>query len=269
MTDRHTEFSGSIPEKYERHLGPLFFVPYAADLARRIRLPEGGRLLELACGTGIATAALRAALPASPEIVATDLNDAMLDFARRERGALPGVAFRKADASDLPFEDAEFDAVVCQFGVMFFPDKDRAAREVARVLKPGGRYAFSVWDSLEGNPIAKIATQTISRILGGSPSFFEIPFGYHETGAIRETLWKCGFADIQFATVEHAVEHPSAREIAPGFVEASPAVHEIRERASAPLEEISEAVVVALRDAFGDAPLRTELRAIVVSARRP
>ena len=167
MADTHGEFVGSIPETYDAHLGPLLFEHYAADLAERVTVPPGGRILELACGTGIATARLRAALPEGVEIVATDLNEAMLDYARNKRGDLPNLRYQVADALDLPFEDGSFDAVACQFGVMFFPDKAAGAREAARVLKPGGAYAFNVWDSLDRNPAIKVAQDTISRFFDG------------------------------------------------------------------------------------------------------
>jgi ubiquinone/menaquinone biosynthesis C-methylase UbiE len=152
MTGAHSEFVGSIPEIYDEHLGPLLFEHYAADLAARVTVPVGSRVLELACGTGIATDRLRAALPDEVAIVATDLNEAMLDLARNKRGNLANVQYQVVDALDLPFEDGSFDAVVCQFGVMFFPDKAACAREAARALKPGGAYTFNVWDSLDRNP---------------------------------------------------------------------------------------------------------------------
>ncbi len=194
MTDTHIEFVGSIPEIYDRHLGPLLFEHYAADLAGRVTVPPGGRVLELACGTGIATERLRAALPEDVEIVATDLNEAMLDLARSKRGNLANVHYQVADALDLPFEDGSFDAVVCQFGVMFFPDKAAGAREAARVLKPGGTYVFNVWDSLDRNPVIKVAQDTISGFFDGDPpTFLSIPFGYHALDPITVLLQDAGF----------------------------------------------------------------------------
>jgi ubiquinone/menaquinone biosynthesis C-methylase UbiE len=270
MSDTHTEFVGSIPEIYDEHLGPFLFEHYAADLAKRVTVPSGGRVLELACGTGIATERLRAALPDRVEIVATDLNEAMLDLARTKRGGMAMVHYQVADALDLPFEDGGFDAVVCQFGVMFFPDKAAGAREAARVLKPGGIYAFNVWDSLDRNPAIKIAQDTIGGFFDGDPpTFLSIPFSYHALDPIAALLRDAGFGAIDISVVPAVVERPSARDVARGTVEGNPGIHEIHARATAPAEEIVEAVAAALRENFGDAPLRTPLQAIVMTAHKP
>ncbi|HEX7952510.1 MAG TPA: class I SAM-dependent methyltransferase, partial [Burkholderiales bacterium] len=146
-------FAGSIPKLYDSHLVPLIFAPYASDLAERLRSRRISRLLEIAAGTGVVTRALAAALPDSAAIVATDLNQAMLDQAARV-GTKRAVEWRQADAMQLPFEDASFDAVVCQFGVMFFPDKPKAFAEARRVLRPGGLFLFNVWDSIAENEFA-------------------------------------------------------------------------------------------------------------------
>ena len=270
MTAAHTQFVGSIPEKYDEHLGPLFFEYYAADLARRVAAASPDRVLETACGTAISTEFLRRALPREVEIVATDLNEPMLEFAREKRGTLANVRFEQADALDLPFDDETFDAVVCQFGLMFYPDKAAGIAEAARVLKPGGLFAFNVWDSLERNPIARVAHDTIGGFFESDPPvFFLTPFGYHAIDPIKTLLQVAGFAALEIAVVPTTVAPPSAGQLAIGFVEGAPIVQDILERATAPPETIIEAVAEAFREAFGDAPLRTPLQAIVVTARRP
>ena len=133
MSDTDKVFAGSIPKLYETHLVPLIFEPYAADLAKRLGSQRISRVLEIAAGTGVVTRALAATLTADVSIVATDLNQAMLDQAAAV-GTVRTVEFRQADALALPFGDGEFDAVVCQFGVMFFPDKAKAFSEARRVL---------------------------------------------------------------------------------------------------------------------------------------
>jgi SAM-dependent methyltransferase len=143
MPNNNVAFVGSIPENYDRYLGPVLFEPYAADIARRLNLPDDGSVLEIACGTGIVTRQLRQQLPPTVKIVATDLNEAMMNYARQKFGADENIEWRQADATELPFEDRSCDAVVCQFGLMFMPDKARAATEAFRVLKPGGRFAVS------------------------------------------------------------------------------------------------------------------------------
>jgi len=163
MANTDAAFVGSVPEMYTRYMGPMFFEPYAADMASRLRDTISGRLLETACGTGILTRALAAALPSSVAITATDLNEPMLDFAKLQPGG-ERVQWRQTDAQNLPFPDDTFDVVVCQFGVMFFPDKPRAYREVFRVLKPGGRFLFSVWDRIETNDLGFVVHKAVMKI---------------------------------------------------------------------------------------------------------
>jgi ubiquinone/menaquinone biosynthesis C-methylase UbiE len=269
MTSKHAQFVGSIPEIYEEHLGPLLFRHYARDLARRVDGRSSRRVLETACGTGISTEYLREALPDDGEIVATDLSEPMLEFARSRRTNLPNVRFEIADACSLPFPDGSFDAVVCQFGVMFFPDKERAMVEARRVLRAGGQLIFNVWDSLSRNPVPRIAHQTIAGFFDGeAPTFLLTPFGYHETDPIVDLLDRVGFESIDVEKVPTVVERPSARSLAIGLVEGNPGIIEIRERASAGSDEIVEAVAQAIREELGDDPVRCPLEAIVVSARR-
>lgn len=156
------DFAGSIPASYDRYLGPLLFRPYAADLAARLAAEPCTRALELAAGTGIVTAEAARALPTT-RIVATDISPAMLDVAAGRQDT-SGVEFRVADAQDLPFDDGSFDAVFCQFGVMFLPDRARAYGEMRRVLRPGGRLLFSVWDSIEHSPIPATVEAALGRV---------------------------------------------------------------------------------------------------------
>ena len=152
-------FTGSIPALYERYMVPLLFVPYAEDLAARAKALAPRRLLEIAAGTGVVTRVLAASLPATA-ITATDLNEAMLDFAITKLTARH-VTWRPADGQALPFPDASFDMVVCQFGIMFFPDRVRGFREARRVLAPGGRYLFSVWADLGANDFPEAITEAL------------------------------------------------------------------------------------------------------------
>ncbi|HLW13061.1 MAG TPA: class I SAM-dependent methyltransferase, partial [Casimicrobiaceae bacterium] len=143
-------FAGSIPEIYDTLLVPLIFEPYAADLARRLAEQPLHRILEIAAGTGVVTRAMARALPPDVSITATDLNAQMIDRARAV-GTVRNVEWRPADAINLPFGDGTFDAVVCQFGAMFFPDKQKAFSEARRVLRAGGSLLFNVWDRIEEN----------------------------------------------------------------------------------------------------------------------
>jgi SAM-dependent methyltransferase len=194
MLDADKVFTGSIPKLYDSHLVPLIFEPYAADLVPRLGGMASGRLLEVAAGTGVVTRALASALPASVEIVATDLNQAMLEQASA-RGTQRPVEWRQADALQLPFDDATFDAVVCQFGVMFFPEKAKAFAEARRVLRQGGRFIFNVWDRIGENDFAQTVTAALEAFFPADPPRFlaRIPHGYHDRRAIAQDLADGGF----------------------------------------------------------------------------
>jgi ubiquinone/menaquinone biosynthesis C-methylase UbiE len=270
MSDRSAAFEGSIPEIYDQHLGPVMFPVYATDLAGRISVADGGRVLEMAGGTGISTRKLRDILATSVAIVATDLNEPMLEVARKKFAAGENITFQPADATSLPFEDGEFDAVICQFGVMFFPDKAVAFNQVMRVLKPGGAFAFNVWDDETHNPAAARVADTIMGFLPeGTANFFKVPFGFNDEKVIRELLQGAGFVDIAIETRPIEAEAESAVHLARGFVQGNPIVLDIRDNPDINEEEVVEAVAAALREIGGDNPMRATLQAKVITARRP
>ena len=264
-------FVDSVPEIYDRHLGPLFFGQYARDLATRVSARErpGARVLEIAAGTGILTEQLAQLLPADAAIVATDLNPPMLAVAQKRLQGHPSAArieWREADATTLPFPDGSFDAVVCQFGVMFFPDKPRAASETHRVLAPGGRWLFNVWGSLDENPIARIAHATITAYFSDDPpQFYKVPFSMHDAERTRELVAGAGFSDVSVIPVRFTAEAPSARHAAIGLVRGNPILAAIEERGTVGADEIIEAVAAALARELGDGPMRAPMLAYVVS----
>ena len=262
-------FAGSIPSLYEQYLGPLLFGPYAEETASRLRGLTRGRILETAAGTGIVTRAMVEALPADVGIMATDLNQAMLDLAATRLQA-SNVSWRQADAQALPFEDAAFDAVVCQFGVMFFPDKAAGYREALRVLKPGGRFLFVVWNRLEANPVSKTVSDTVAQLFPDDPPrFFQrVPFGYFDPDRIRGELQQAGFEDAAIETVEKVSRAPSSREPAIGLCQGTPLRGEIETRAPGRLDEITGKVADAVAAQFGPSSVENRMSALVVSARR-
>ena len=182
-------FAGSIPDLYESHLVPLIFEPFAEDLARRVAARRPARILEIAAGTGAVTRALAAHLPEPASIVATDLNPGMLATAARIGTSRP-VQWRPADAQKLPFGDGEFDAVVCQFGVMFFPDKPGAFAEMRRVLARGGALFFNVWDRIEENELADTVAHALAAMFPDDPPRFmaRTPHGHHDRAGTRRQL---------------------------------------------------------------------------------
>lgn len=267
----HSQFVGSIPEVYDRHLGPLLFEFSAADLAERIarRAPDARKILEVACGTGISTLHLWRTLHEDTTILATDLNPAMLEYARDSRGSMKNVLFQQADAQNLDLEDCAFDALVCQFGIMFFTDKPAAFSEFARVLKPGSTLAFNVWGSLGENPVAAIAHETISGFFTNNPpKFLTTPFGFNEIDPIQRLLTDAGFEKVEVATVEATVERPSALSVARGFVEGNPGILEIQERATADAEDIVIAVAEAIELVYGREKLQVPLKETTFVATR-
>jgi ubiquinone/menaquinone biosynthesis C-methylase UbiE len=214
--NQHARFIGSIPENYDRGLGPVLFKSWADDISQRVASCNPKNVLELAAGTGIVTRQLRNVLPADCDLVATDLNQPMLEVAKRKFHVNEKVSFEQADAMDLGYENARFDLAVCQFGVMFFPDKERSHAQVRRVLKPGGEYLFTLWDSWEANPFAKVVHETIARFFPNDPpGFYKVPYAYHDAEVIRSAALKAGFDEV---TVER-LETPSRIESARGFAQ--------------------------------------------------
>src|ERR1700675_1893325 len=205
MSNRDTDriFAGSIPELYETYLVPLIFEPYAVDLVNRLASRPLTRVLEIAAGTGVVTRTLASLLPESVSIVATDLNQPMLDLASAVGTKRP-VEWRQADAMQLPFRDETFDAVICQFGVMFFPEKPKAFAEARRVLKPGGVFIFNVWDRIRSDEFADTVTTALQSLFPVDPPLFlaRTPHGYYDRPTIERDLADGGFTAVpQITTV--------------------------------------------------------------------
>jgi SAM-dependent methyltransferase len=270
MDDADKTFAGSMPEIYDSYLVPLIFEPYALDLAARVARQPPAHLLELAAGTGAVTRRLALELPASTAIVATDLNQPMIDRANAKGAARP-ILWRQADALELPFPDASFDCVVCQFGVMFFPDKTRAFAEARRVLRPGGRLLFNTWDRLETNEFTATVNAALANMFRDDPPSFmaRIPHGYFDYDRIRRDLAAGGFA--RPATLE-AVEAQS-RAAAPripavGFCQGTPLRNEIEARPGGSVGAATDAAERALSERFGAGAITGRIRAHVVSVVR-
>ncbi|MEO5773831.1 MAG: methyltransferase domain-containing protein [Sphingomicrobium sp.] len=266
MSSSDTAFAGSIPALYDSNLGPLLFEPYAQEVARRAALLSPKRILETAAGTGILTQALHRACPEA-EIVATDLNQAMLDVAAARISA-DKVSFRQADAQDLPFDDDIFDLVVCQFGIMFFPDKVRGNAEARRVLRDGGRYMLVIWDRLDRNPVSQLVHDSVARLYPNDPPGFlaRTPFGYANPALIEHDLLAAGFSDIQFKTVPLKSYRTSPREAAVGLVLGCPLKAEIEERDPDGLGVAADAASHALEQLVKGETFDSDLSAHIVTA---
>ena len=268
MSEINIRFAGTIPELYDRHLGPVIFEPYAADLARRVAAVQpDGLVLETACGTGILTQQLRTQRSSTAHLVATDLNEPMLAYARTKLGEGTQIEWKQADAAALPFPPASFAAVVCQFGLMFVPDKSAAFREARRVLMESGLLAFNVWDSLEHNPFGRIAHDTIAGFFPADPpTFYQVPFGFHDAEILRQLLAGHGFSQVAIERVTLEAHSPSAHSFAVGLVKGNPVSNAIQER-GLPFDPIVEAVAAALVQVGGNNPFRSTMQALVFTAR--
>ena len=266
MAEIDKAFAGAIPALYDRYLGPLIFEPYARDLAARLAGTEG-RILETAAGTGIVTRALVRTLPPGIDIVATDLNQPMLDHAAQKLDA-PQVTWRQANAMSLPFENAGFDAVVCQFGAMFFPDKPAGFAEARRVLKPGGRFLFSVWDRIEENEITAVVSAAIAAAFPADPPDFmaRTPHGYYDKDRIRDELLGVGFTHIGIETVTMRSRAATPADPATGLCQGTPLRLEIEARDASRLGEMTELAAQALVRHFGDGPIDGRMQAHVITA---
>jgi len=262
-----TVFAGSLPQVYQSHLVPLIFQPYAEDLARRLATRPVSRVLEVAAGTGVVTRALLTALPDHVSIVASDLNQAMLDQAAAIGTRRP-VEWRRADAMALPFEDDGFDAVVCQFGVMFFPEKAKAFAEARRVLRPGGRFLFNAWDRIEENEFADVVTMALATVFPGDPPRFmaRTPHGYADRATIEQDLARGGFAgSAELVTLPARSRADSPRIPAIGFCQGTPLRNEIEARDPAGLGHATAVATDAVARRFGAGAVEAKIQAHVVS----
>ena len=270
MSNVDRVFAGSIPQLYERLLVPLIFQPYAKDLAARVHLLRPSSVLEIAAGTGAVTRQLARELATDARIVATDLNQAMLDQAGAIGTARP-VEWRQADAMQLPFPDDTFDVVVCQFGAMFFPDRAKAFSETRRVLRPGGHYIFNVWDRIEENEFADVVTRALEEVFPDDPPRFlaRTPHGYHDRSVIGRDVLGGGFGEPPaITTVTARSRAESARIPAIAYCEGTPLRSEIEQRSPSGLQRATDTAANALAARFGSGAVDGKIQAHVVSVRR-
>jgi len=268
MSGQDAHFAGSIPSTYDELLGPLMFAPYGEDLAARVARFGAKTVLEVASGTGVVTRALDRALAAGVRIVATDLNEAMLEVARRSPSAR--VKWQQADAQRLPFGDAEFDAVVCQFGYMFPPDKQACFREARRVLTPGGRLLFNMWGPLEKNELTETVGRSVAAAFPTDPPAFltRTPFAFHDAAFLRSELERAGFTSVEVETVDKVTRADSAEQAAMGVCMGTPLRSEIEARDASRLQAVTDGAAAALVARFGKAPFDNRMSAVVVTAQR-
>jgi SAM-dependent methyltransferase len=270
MPESDLRFAGAIPEVYDTCLVPMIFAPYAEDLAQRIAGASPVAVLETAAGTGALTRALAPLLAGDCRYVVTDLNQPMLEYARGRQPADPRLAWQQADAMRLPFEDAAFDIVCCQFGAMFLPDRVAGYGEARRALRPGGRLVFNVWDRIEENVFTDVAAAAVAAVFPDDPPDFfrRLPHGYHAVERIRADIAAAGFAAVEIETVERESVAATPELAAIALCQGTPLRSEIEARGGPSLEQTTRRAAQALAASFGPGPIRGKIQAHVVTASR-
>jgi ubiquinone/menaquinone biosynthesis C-methylase UbiE len=268
MLETDKLFAGSIPENYDRYMVPLIFEPFAADLARRAASLSPGAVLEIAAGTGVVTRALAPKLSPGASYVVTDLNQPMLDYAASLQPPDSRITWRQADALALPFEDAVFDLVCCQFGAMFFPDRTSAYREAGRVLKPGGHFLFNVWDRIEENVFADEVTNALAEMFPNDPPRFlaRTPHGYHDTALIRSELGDAGFSGVVIETKAEQSRAASPRIPAMAYCQGTVLRTEIEARDAGKLQAATDYAAAAIAYRHGSGEVAAKIQAHIIVA---
>ncbi len=262
-------FVGSIPSNYDRYMRPLIFEPYAHDLVERIQKLHPKNILETAAGTGVVTALMAKNLRAGDTLVATDINGTMMEVAKKAI-INPAITFQQTDATALPFASDSFDVVVCQFGVMFFPNKLQGYKEAFRVLRKGGTFIFNVWDKLELNELAAVCNATVATMFPNAPPNFmaTTPHGYYNVEEIKATLAEAGFKNMTAQILPKRSRAPSAREPAMAYCQGTPMRSEIESRDATKLQLATELCEKAIAAKYGSGPIDASIQAIIFTATR-
>jgi ubiquinone/menaquinone biosynthesis C-methylase UbiE len=268
MLETDTLFAGSIPENYDRYMVPLIFAPFATDIAQRVASFAPSAVLETASGTGVVTRALAPQLSAKASYTVTDLNQPMLDYAASQQGPDSRITWRQADGLALPFEDAAFDIVCCQFGAMFFPNRVTAYQEAKRVLRPGGHFIFNVWDRIEENVFANDVTNALAKIFPDDPPRFmaRTPHGYHDKALIRSELTEAGFSQVLIETKAAESRAASPRIPAVAYCQGTLLRNEIVARDAGKLDSATDAAEATIAERHGKGSVAAKIQAHVIVA---
>ncbi len=270
MSETDKVFAGSIPDIYDEFLVPLIFEPYADDLSRRIAALEPKTVLETAAGSGVVTRALAPRLAEDTCYVVTDLNQPMLDRAKRQQPPDDRLAWQQADALNLPFKDEAFDVICCQFGVMFFPDKVEGYRSAHRTLREGGKFIFNVWDHIRENAFAHSVTNSASAYFTDDPPLFlaRTPHGYHDVEKIDSDLRAAGFEQIEIHTISHQSTAATPRIPAVAYCQGTPLRNELEARNPDLLDDVTDSAARDIEKTFGSGPVAGKIKGHVIVAKK-
>ena len=269
LSDSDKLFTGSIATVYDRYLVPLIFERYARDMAERAASIAPDSILEIASGSGVVTRAVAEVLSFDARYVATDLNPPMLERAAKTQPDPERIEWQPADALHLPFGDETFDLALCQFGVMFFPDRIRAYSEARRVLRSGGVFVFSMWDRIEENDFAHVVTQSLADTFPRDPPDFlaRVPHGHYDNDLFRTELRDAGFAHVTIESLEAISSAGNAMIPAVAYCQGTPLRSEIEAHTAPTLEEATESAAAAIAERFGEGSVEGRIRASVITAR--
>jgi len=260
------DFSGAIPKHYEEYLGPMFFEPYAIEVANRVDPSSVKLALELASGTGRVTRRLRQVLPRTAKLIASDISEDMLSVAKEKLRDMD-IDWQFIDAQELPFDDNSIDLVVCCFGYMLVPDKSKAFAEAYRVIRPGGMLMLTTWDTLESNGASYTYRKAAKKYLGDPlPESYNAPFSMNDMNLIRSLLEGAGFLKIVVERVPKFSISETAKDATTGLAQGGLIYNEIMKRNPAWMEEIMGAVEKELAEKYGPGPTMAPMSAIVSQA---
>lgn len=260
-------YSATAARHYEKYSGPVFFEPYALEVANRIDTSSVKVALEIACGTGRVTRHLRSAIATGAKLIATDLSPDMLQVAKEELRGLP-IEWQVADAQELPFEDNGIDLIVCCFGYMFVPEKIKAFNEAYRVLRQGGTLLFTTWDQLELNGATHIHRQVIKKFLGELQESYTTAFSMNNADEINSWLNQAGFTDIKVERVDKTAVSQSAKKVAEGLAFGGSIFDDIFKQNPEWLPRIQSEIENILIEKYGDSPMKSPMRALISSAKK-
>lgn len=267
MASDASGFVGDIPKHYDAGLGPNIFEYFAGQVAAKSASFSPQMVLEVAAGTGFVSRFLRDALPGDVPLLVTDLNAPMLEVAATKFQPDENVSFRPVDAMSLPFADDEIDQIVCQFGVMFFPDIVASYRETARVIRPGGQFIFSAWGSNADNPFSEVAHAAIAEFFPDNPpGFYKVPFFYNDPGVVLGDLAEAGLTNASHEEMNHERTVTDLAGFARGLVLGNPVIAEINQRGGVDPLEVVDRVHIRLKERFGTEPAKMPLKIGVYTA---
>jgi SAM-dependent methyltransferase len=282
MANEAFRFSGGDALNYEQYLGPLLFEPSALEFISYLGLSGNGdgdpgspdascpaAVLEIGSGTGRLTRHLRQYFPTTTQLIASDISPDMLELARRQLED-PSIEFQVADAQQLLFSDNSFDLVVCQYGLMFLPDKLKGFTEIFRVIKPGGRFVFSTWDKLDNMPLLDLIFNklVIPFFKGEDTTRFRVPFSLYEPTILLDLLQESGFTHRSVFPIHFKGRSMSPEEVVNGLFLKHPLGRQVAEKKLEAVKPMAEEMLRRIAGQFGASDLLFDLKALIGSGRK-